>query len=53
MDIRKLYYLVQCAVSDLKDEIQVQTKKSNLPPALLPTASKMVTMMESIEKLLQ
>ena len=53
--IKLLFPLVQCAVGDLKDEIQVQSKSSVATPALnlLPTASEMVTRMETIQHLLQ
>ena len=45
---------MQSAVSDLKEEIQEQSKTStSTTPALLPTASEMATIMEKIEQLLQ
>ena len=45
---------MQSAVSDLKEEIQEQSKIStSTTPALLPTASEMATIMEKIEQLLQ
>ena len=44
---------VQSAMNDLTGEIQEQSKSSTQSLTLLPTASEMVTVMETIEQLLQ
>lgn len=47
------FLTLQSAISELKEEIQEQSKQSLSVITLLPTANKMSIMMESIEDLLQ
>ena len=45
--------LFQCALGDLREEIQEQCKNPSTNITLLSTACEMVTVMDKVEKLLK